>query len=115
MVSIRESSTNLGSADNIANKIGEVLVEFMGKWFDKDAITKIYNTQSYDTYTGKFKVDKKNDYLYVAALPLLTGFICLGFWYMRWYTVMLASNKPNVVTSFSLSTSTKFYFQDFRY
>ena len=55
MVSIRESSTNLGSADNIANKIGEVLVQFMGKWFDKDAITKIYNTQSYDTYTGESK------------------------------------------------------------
>ncbi|KAL5256751.1 hypothetical protein ACHWQZ_G011870 [Mnemiopsis leidyi] len=62
IASVRYSSSNLGSADNIANKIGEVLVQFMGKWFDKDAITKIYNTQSYNTYTGLqiLEIIKKN-------------------------------------------------------
>ena len=50
----QETSANLGSADNIANEIGRVLAKFMAKWFDKDAIEKIYSTQSYDTFTGEY-------------------------------------------------------------
>jgi hypothetical protein len=48
-----ESSANLGSADHISSEIGQVLVRFMAKWFNKDEIEKIYNTQSYKTYTGE--------------------------------------------------------------
>ena len=62
LVFVRETGANLGSADNIANQIGDVLAQFMAKWFDKDAITKIYSTQSYDTLTGKKSVLSKENY-----------------------------------------------------
>ncbi|KAL5257658.1 hypothetical protein ACHWQZ_G012542 [Mnemiopsis leidyi] len=52
IVSGGEGSDQLESVDNVAVSIGVGLDRFMGRWFDVPSITKIYSTQSYDTFTG---------------------------------------------------------------